>query len=148
MGVSRDALDNIPKAKGVYHVSSIDDIQKIIRCATINHLMVRASGAEHSPCAAIYAASDKQLKIKLEGKLKEINFFEVDESRNTALVRVGAGCHLGVDPCDPMSSLQNSFNYQMDQRGFALSTLGGITHQTVAGFLSTSSSGGTAKHTI
>lgn len=148
MSVSREELTNINQVNGVCLVNSIEQIQEIIKCATKNNLMVRTSGSEHSPSASIYSASNRQIKIKLDGKLKDISSFEVDESKDTALVRVGAGCHLGLDPSDNTSTLENSFNYQIDQKGFALPTLGGISHQTVAGFLSTSSSGGTAKHTI
>ena len=37
-------------------------------------------------------------------------------------------------------------NYYLDDRGYALPILGGISHQTVAGFLQTSSSGGSIFH--
>lgn len=148
MSISREELKNINQTNGVYHVNSVEQLQDILACATKNKLTVRVSGSEHSPPASIYSKDDKHIKIKLDGKLKEINSFEVEESKDTALVRVGAGCHLGLDPRDPASTWENSFNDQIDKKGFALPTLGGISHQTVAGFLSTSSSGGTAKHTI
>ena len=71
-------------------------------------------------------------------------------------VRVQAGCHLGVDPFDPtgISTVENSLCYQLDNLGTAtnnpslnraLPDLGGITHQTVGGFLSTASSGGSTQ---
>ncbi len=65
-------------------------------------------------------------------------------------VKVEAGCHLGVDPGDPtgISTLENSLLYQMDQRGLALPDLGGITHQSVGGFLSTGSSGGSTRYSF
>jgi FAD/FMN-containing dehydrogenase len=65
-------------------------------------------------------------------------------------VTVAAGCHLGVDPGDPtgISTLENSLLYQLDQRGLALPDLGGITHQSVGGFLSTGSSGGSTKYSF
>jgi len=71
-------------------------------------------------------------------------------------VKVQAGCHLGVDPFDPtgISTVENSLCYYLDNLGKAsgntslnrsLPDLGGITHQTVGGFLSTASSGGSTK---
>lgn len=65
-------------------------------------------------------------------------------------VKVGAGCHLGIDPGDPtgISSQENSLLYQLDKRGLALPDLGGISHQSVGGFLSTGSSGGSTKYSF
>lgn len=148
MALSRDELKSIPKVDDVYHPGSIEEIQQIIQAARKNKQMVRTLGSEHSPAASIYSDYDNQIKMKLDGKFKEINLFELDESKESAVVTVGAGCYLGVNPSDKESTLENSFNYQMDKQGFALPTLGGISHQTIAGFLSTSSSGGTAKHNI
>jgi hypothetical protein len=68
----------------------------------------------------------------------------------SAMVEVGAGCNLGFDRYDPagISSWSNSLTHQLDARGFALSSLGGISHQTVAGFLSTGSAGGSLAHDL
>ncbi|WP_158501890.1 FAD-binding protein [Vitiosangium sp. GDMCC 1.1324] len=63
-------------------------------------------------------------------------------------VTVQGGCHLGVDPHDPLSNKKNSLLWQLDQRGWALPDLGGISHQTVAGFMSTGSMGGTLHHDL
>lgn len=59
-------------------------------------------------------------------------------------VKVQAGCHLGIDPSDPtgISTEKNSLLYKLDKKGLAFPDLGGITHQTIGGFLSTGSSGG------
>ncbi len=57
-------------------------------------------------------------------------------------VTVQAGCHLGVDPNDPLSNKRNSLLWQLDKAGWALPDLGGISHQTVGGFISTGSMGG------
>ena len=63
------------------------------------------------------------------------------------MVTVKAGCHLGRDPWDPtgLSLDTNSLLVQLDKNGLALPDLGGISHQTVGGFLSTASSGGSIK---
>ena len=71
----------------------------------------------------------------------------VDLDAATGLVTVQGGCHLGPDPYDPttISTEANSLCYQLDQQGWALPDLGGITHQTVGGFLATGSAGGSTK---
>lgn len=68
----------------------------------------------------------------------------------TGLATVQAGCHLGKDPYDPtgISYEENSFLYQIDQAGWALSDLGGIVHQTIGGFMSTGSSGGSTRYSF
>lgn len=76
----------------------------------------------------------------------------------TGQVKVGAGCHLGYDPFDPsgVSTLENSLLYQLDPvnkqgnrlnlKGWSLPDLGGISHQTIGGFMATGSSGGSTKY--
>lgn len=65
-------------------------------------------------------------------------------------VTVQAGCHLGMDPFDPTGSsdIKNSLFYQLDQAGLAVPDMGGIIHQTVGGFLSTGSAGGSVFHSF
>lgn len=62
-------------------------------------------------------------------------------------VTVDAGCHLGFDPFDPsgISTEENSLTYKLFKAGWAFDDLGGISHQTVGGFLSTGSSGGSTQ---
>ncbi|MDZ4714730.1 MAG: D-arabinono-1,4-lactone oxidase [Cytophagales bacterium] len=66
------------------------------------------------------------------------------------MVTVQAGCNLGPDPWDPtgISSLEKSLLYKLDQQGLSIPDLGGITHQTVGGFLSTGSSGGSCTYSF
>ena len=70
--------------------------------------------------------------------------FDDENMQVTAL----AGCHLGVDPEDPSgtSTRENSLFRQLEEHGWALPDTGGITHQTVAGFLSTGSARGGLQH--
>lgn len=102
--------------------------------------ILRVAGAQHSAPPAVFAVGDNSVRVKLEGHLRELEWLQEDQT--SAVVRVGAGCNLGVDPSDPDSTPQNSFNRLIDGRGYALSILGGMSHQTVGGFLSTSSAGG------
>jgi hypothetical protein len=84
------------------------------------------------------------------------------------LVEVQAGCNLGYSPrlgrAAPRSpaafsneltpnvsrerSWEQSLCFALEQRGYALPDLGGSSHQTVGGFLSTGSAGGTCKWSI
>lgn len=148
MTQSRDEFKIIPSKDKTHQVSSIEELKQIINYAKKENLIIRTIGSGHSPSASIFPEQEKHIKIKLAGDFKKIKSFTEEESKDSALVTVGAGCYLGVNPSDKESTLENSFNYQIDLEGFALPTLGGISHQTIAGFLSTSSSGGTAKHNI
>ena len=95
-----------------------------------------------------------------------------DRSRGCGrrLVEVQAGCHIGLSPARPVQarvierpegshvraaspwhegSWDNSLTAILHHRdGLALPDLGGISHQTVAGYVSTGSSGGTVKWSI
>jgi hypothetical protein len=86
------------------------------------------------------------------------------------LVEVQAGCHIGLAPTRPVQariverpeaghigdtspwhagSWENSLTAILHHRdGLALPDLGGITHQTIAGYVSTGSAGGTVKWSI
>jgi D-arabinono-1,4-lactone oxidase len=48
---------------------------------------------------------------------------------------------MGIDPYDPTSTDANSFFRCIDREGYAVPLTGGISHQTIGGFLSTGTSG-------
>lgn len=142
-------LTNTQLKDGVYYPETVADLKELIQHAKANSMQIRTIGAGHSPAASI---SDKdnprQILINLDGEFRKVQSFTVDDSKEFATVKVGAGCNLGINPSDKRSTAENSFNQQMDAKGYALPTLGGISHQTIAGFMQTSSSGGTTKHNI
>ncbi len=80
--------------------------------------------------------------------LDRMAFIDVDPAQRR--VRVGGGARFGHDPRDPTgrSVASNGLNAALDEAGLALPVLGGVTHQTVAGFLATGSSGGSLDHTL
>lgn len=139
-------LADIRCENGIFFPINQSEVQTIIKFARTEHATVRVMGAHHSPAAAIFGRAKKQLCVHLDGTLKKIHFIREAETKDYAIVSVGAGCYLGVNPKDKYSTLQNSFNWQVDQAGYSLTSLGGISHQSIAGFLQTSSSGGTVKH--
>ncbi|KAF0516453.1 FAD-binding domain-containing protein [Gigaspora margarita] len=143
-----NTLNDIPKKKGIFHPQNKEHIIRLIKVAHSNHATIRVVGSGHSVWEAIYAQNNNCIHIILGGDFKKIHSINISSDGNFALVNVGAGCHLGRDPNDRESSFENSFNFQVDQKGYALPILGGMSHQTIAGFLQTSSSGGSLEHGI
>lgn len=147
----------IPKDENnFYHPCSEEQIRQLVSYAIKNNFRVRVCGAGHSMPQAIFtdkcsldhvdvlasAPDGDNVNIKLDRYTKIV-------SCEGNLVTVEAGIHLGHDPNDDNSKLENSLLYQLHHTyGLALDDLGGITHQTVAGFLSTGSSEGSVTYSI
>jgi len=129
---------------GFYHPADEGEICALVKYAAANQLKVRVRGSAHSVRAAIFTGDfarppldEKNLDIFLD-KMAQVQFDEAKQQ-----VTVQGGCHLGVDPLDPTgtSTVANSLFYQIDQKGWAFPITGGISTQTVGGFLSTGSAG-------
>lgn len=134
---------------GIHYPKTKSELQSLIAHGMANQLPIRVVGAAHSTGGAIFGEENHdEIRINLDGDFRKVVSITPDKSNDFAMVTVGAGCNLGVNPEDPRSTLENSFNFQVNQAGFALPTLGGISHQTIAGFLQTSSSGGCVQHGI
>lgn len=142
------------------HPSTEAQIAALVRRAHDQGLQVRVRGAAHSMGPAIYTDGQQpvpkhvneqnppdgsNINIMLD-RFRGLNW--IDEENG--IVEAEAGIHLGHDPRDPAgtSTLENSLLHQIFTKGWTLSDLGGITHQTVGGFLSTGSSGGSIKFGI
>ena len=136
---------------GYVHPETTDDVVVAVQRARSEKKTLRVRGSAHSvegaifsgpltggkpPADAITLLMEKMTGVAIDGKAQEV----------TAL----AGTHLGKDPYDPTktSTWANSVDMQLDEAGWALGDLGGISHQTVAGFLSTGSSGGSLTHSL
>ncbi|MGZ3756316.1 MAG: D-arabinono-1,4-lactone oxidase [Mucilaginibacter sp.] len=150
-------------ADGFYHPSTESELIALVKKAADETLEIRCRGAAHSLSRAIYTdpgagcpqlpneVSEQQppqgpnLNVMLD---QYYQLVWIDEK--AGIVEVEAGIHLGLDPNDPTgtSTLENSLLYQAFQRGFCLSDLGGISHQTVSGFMMTGSSGGSVQYSI
>ncbi len=125
------------------------DVISLVNGAKTGNQIICVRGAAHSfPLIGDLevqktSASGKNYQFVMLSKMNGVQI-------NGTTVTVQAGCHLGFDPWDPtgISTLQNSLLYQLDQQGLALPDLGGITHQTVGGFLSTASSGGSTTYSF
>lgn len=142
----------IPRAAdGYYHPANEEEIVELVQHARAEGLKIRVRGAAHSVEAAIYTgdflappSSEPGINIYMD-RMIAVSF---DDEKQQ--VTVEAGCHLGYDPADPAgtSTVENSLFYQLDQHGWAFPDTGGIIHQTVGGFLSTGSSGGSIHHGV
>ncbi|GBB95870.1 hypothetical protein RclHR1_02630015 [Rhizophagus clarus] len=133
-----------PEAE-IHYPETVKEIQDIVKDAyNSGNTIVRVIGSNHSIKDAIWdAPPDKTVKLL---SLSKFNGVDINQADQTATVK--AGTHLNRDPLDSNSTDENSFNYIIDKAGFALPDLGGIAHQTVGGFLSTGSSGGSLKYSI
>ncbi|HYQ47240.1 MAG TPA: D-arabinono-1,4-lactone oxidase [Polyangiaceae bacterium] len=134
-----------PAADGFHHPQSEDELAAMVRFARRQGRQMRVRGSAHSVKAAIFV--DPGLG-NVDVMLDRYTGVVFDDQH--CRVTVQAGCHLGVDPRDPTrsSTWENSLLAQLDARGWALPDLGGVTHQTISGYLMTGSSGGTTRHAI
>ena len=146
---------------GYYHPSTEAELVGLVKRAHDEGLQIRVRGATHSVARAIYTdagSPDKNVPNKVSHKKPpkgpHINirldlyrgFHWVD--KDAGIVEVDAGIHLGVDPDDESTRLEDGFLYRIFEEGWALSDLGGITQQTVSGFLSTGSAGGSTTYDL
>ena len=160
---------------GCYHPATEEEIVDLVRYARASRKQLRVFGSSHSVFRAIVTDNfagkntpEDELQLVLD-RYQGIGTPRPDpEHPGMMLIEVEAGCHLGLSPCritqariEPggpsvtdvrapspwhSGSWEESLNYQLHHRyGLALPDLGGITHQTVSGFLATGSSGGTVK---
>ncbi|MEN0054289.1 MAG: D-arabinono-1,4-lactone oxidase [Mucilaginibacter sp.] len=150
-------------ADGFYHPSTEAEIIALVQKANNELLEIRCRGAAHSLARAIYTdpgqgelpvpnvVSEQKppkgpnLNVMFDQYYK-LNWIDPQKG----IIEVEAGIHLGYDPEDPTgtSTLENSLLYQAFVKGFTLSDLGGISHQTISGFLMTGSSGGSLMYSI
>jgi hypothetical protein len=127
------------------HPRTEGEIILLVKRARSLGVQLRVRGSEHcKPRQGIYTDEGGQhINVQLDRYNRILHW---DEARMR--VTVQAGCHLGVDPNNPLSTKKTSLLWQLERKGWALPDLGGITHQTVAGFLSTGSMGGSLHHEL
>ncbi|CAG8511353.1 21252_t:CDS:2 [Gigaspora rosea] len=138
----------LPSKTKIEYPTDEAEIQRIIKEAYEDgNTIVRVIGSGHSVPEAIIDVSGISGKTKIRFLcLEKYHGVEIDHKNHTAIVK--AGTHLNRDPKDKNSTVQNSFNYIIDQAGYALPDLGGVAHQTVGGFISTGSAGGSLIHNV
>ena len=129
-----------------------DDVISLVNDASKNNEIICLRGSGHSfPLIGDLEKEQKSVTGKAYKYIMLSKMYGM-EMLDENTVKVQAGCHLGPDPFDPtgISTLQNSLCYQLDNLPVpkAVPDLGGITHQTVGGFLSTGSSGGSTTYSF
>jgi D-arabinono-1,4-lactone oxidase len=136
----RPGLPEVDWKNGAFRPGNVDEVVKVVMFARSRNRRVRVAGSQHSTAPAVYSTDLRDLRVVLDGTLRDVTFLSKDEKGATVLV--GGGRYLGVNPSDGSSTPETSLNALLDAHGYALPSLGGISHQTVAGFLQTSSAGG------
>jgi hypothetical protein len=137
---------------GYFHPASEEELQALVIHAreSKERSQLRVRGSGHSVARAIGTdGRDGCVDVMLD-RYRDFSITEIPGDPDHALVEVEAGCNLGENPYDPTrtSTWQNSLNDNLQQAGWALDDLGGISHQTISGFLSTGSSGGSLTYGI
>ncbi|XXY19965.1 D-arabinono-1,4-lactone oxidase [Sorangium sp. So ce216] len=136
-----------PDYTDLHRCNDVGDVRAVIERARREGKVVRVVGSHHSAPRAVFAQSDQpSIPIKLEKELRELTVLEENKEEGYVVIRVGAGCNLGIDPSDNESTAENSFNRIVDRMGYALPILGGMSHQTFGGFMMTSTAGGSLQY--
>jgi D-arabinono-1,4-lactone oxidase len=163
---------------GCFHPTTEEQLVELVAHAHAHGHKIRVLGSSHSVWRSIVtdhfagaATPPSELPIVLDLYSKVFEPTDDVEYPHCKRVEVQAGCHLGASPMRLVQgriapggsresdvlrpspwhdeTWENSFNSQIHHRfGLALSDLGGITHQTVAGFIATGSQGGTTKWSV
>jgi hypothetical protein len=162
---------------GCYHPATEAELASLVRHARDTGSQLRVMGSTHSVWRAIVtdqfsgaSTPPGEFTVVLDRYTRVFEAEPVPGDPEGRLVEVQAGCHVGLSPARPVQariierpaasqvcepspwhegSWDNSLTSILHHRDrLALPDLGGISHQTVAGYLSTGSAGGTVKWSI
>ena len=146
---------------GFYHPASEAELVRLVTMAYEGKRQCRVRGAAHSVSHVVYADPLGEVPNQVswqtpppgDGVEIMLDLYRgwrvKDESRK--LVEADAGINLGANPSDPTgkATVETSLLWQLwQEKGWTLSNLGGITHQTVSGFTATGSSGGSLQYSV
>lgn len=121
---------------GYFHPRTEQEIVHLIKWANVQKKKIRVCGSRHSVPDAYWNSTDTMIRVVMD------EYRGIDINMDLKQVTVCAGCNLGIDPYCNKSTLENSLLFNLQNCGLALGNLGGIRHQTVSGFISTNSQGG------
>ena len=150
-------------ARTYHQPETTDELKGLLEQAVAAKQKIAVRGSGHSfPLVKTNEGEADCLFIMLT-YLNRITAFDHEKG----IVTVQAGCHIGKDPNDETSTYENSLVYQLDPfveeksgllglwgktnrprsqaPGWALPDMGGISHQTMGGFMATGSSGGSTQ---
>ncbi len=164
-------------AQGCYHPTSEEELCALVADAHATGKQLRVMGSSHTIWHGIvtdnYAGAKTpgtEVMVVLDRYTKVFEAKDDPAHPGRKLVEVQAGCHLGLSPKRPVQmrivpapqpslvhepspwhvgTWEASLTSILHHRDkLALPDLGGISHQTVAGFLQTASAGGTLKWSV
>lgn len=127
------------------------ELRRIVRDATRARKLVRVLGSSHSVPNAIHGDAAPGTRAARPSACRTVHVSLdhldalVDVDRQARRVTVQAGMRIGVDPGHEPST-HNNLLLHLRELGLALPDLGGIVHQTIAGFLVMGCSGGSLRH--
>ena len=131
---------------------SVEDVCELVRRAVNARGTIRVRGAGHSDTPSIYTdAFDPMTGPQPAPETTNILLDKLRKWEETGShIVVGAGHHLGVDPYARGDGEwdKNSLVRKLDNLKLSLDSLGGISHQTLGGFLSTGSAGASRKYEL
>lgn len=135
---------------GLFHPETEAAVQELVRWAAREQRAVRVRGSLHSPPTRVFTDAwlDGERERGIDLSLDRLDAVSIDVEART--VRVQAGCRFGRDPRDPTgrSRLERGLCPQLEAAGLAVRVLGGITHQTLAGYFATGSAGGSFSRSL
>ena len=143
--------------KNYYHPSTEQEIIDMVKYANQNKLELRVRGSGHSFPRSIFTDKCTLDKVDVDASAPEGNninlmldkYAKIESlTKESPFVRVQAGICLGYNPNYSGSTSNNGLLDQLYNHGWTFDDLGGVTRQTVSGFLSTGSSGGSTTYSI
>ena len=131
-------------------VSTVEEVSAAVLQAKKDKHVLRVAGSEHAPGENIFPQEQGGVTLLLCDDLRKVDMMkEVEEDGKKYLYcKVGAGCYLGKNPSDKDSTTENGMCYQIKANGYAFGITGGITHQSVGGYIATGADGGTIQHSF
>ena len=138
----------LPAEQSLKPVSSVEEVAEAILKAKSEKKVLRVAGSEHSVRDAIFPKDGITLLLTKELRKVEILKIEEECGKKWLYCRIGGGCYLGKNPLDPTCDIKSSACYQVAVQGFGFPELAGIIHQSVGGFISTGSAGGSLQHSF
>ncbi|MBO0767968.1 MAG: FAD-binding protein, partial [Solirubrobacterales bacterium] len=140
------SLSDIPNVDSLVHPEDEAGVAAAIRFAADTGVHLRVRGAGHSPPEGFGGDSEDDLVLSLD-HMRELTVLDADQR----IVEAQAGIHLGPDPeaAGDGGLPENSLLHQLAHiHGWTVCLTGGITHQTLGGFLASCSSGGSVAHSF
>lgn len=147
--------------KGRYfHPACELELIELVNMARRANRKIRVHGSGHAVAHAIYADPLDDIPNRVDRKRRPAGGKNLDivldryadysvESEVDRIVVVQAGMHLGESPGQPGGAEADGLLFRLDdEHGWTLPATGGITHQTLSGFIATASAGGSLQHSL